>query len=172
MSKSNNIDPKTDAKMRELLALDPVPELDNFEIETMVQRVLGRVEVGAKTRPWYRLWPAWSAGLAAVAALLLLITLTGPPQAVQRDIDLAELTEYSEEIAPEELLAEAIVDGSIDEEAALGELLSIDTGSAQDVYSSFITEDLDASIDMLTDEQAVDIMELMDELGYPGIEEV
>jgi len=155
-------------QMRELLAEDPVPELTQLEMDTLTQRVLARIPKRRQLR-WFDIRPAFQFGLAAAALLVLVMSV------VTLQIPTTEIhyykTEIYESVDAEDMLMEAIVTGEVAEDEVIVEFLALDKETADEIYEVYLPEDYDEHIDMLTEEEAEAVLQIMDELGYPSEEE-
>ncbi|RKZ30641.1 hypothetical protein DRQ36_04785 [bacterium] len=162
---------KAENDMHDILAEDPIPELTRLEAQTLVQRVLGRIE-RKPARHWFEVRPAFVVGFAAAAVLLLVFGITKPKKPeTQSKMEITEIIETYENREPEELLIDAVEDGKVEEDI-LVELLPLDSEIAEEIFDIYTPVDINERIDMLSEDEAEGILMLLDELGYPGKEEV
>jgi len=167
MNKDKNIDDQ----IREFLAKDPVPELENWEVNILTQRVLARVEKRAPRR-FFGIRPAWGIGVVAVAALLLLAIWIAPPQLPEQALMPEDLAVLIIDEEPEDMLYDAISGGELEVETAFAEIIDIDESEAEKIYYSYAEDEIDAAINLLSDEEVENILQYLDEAGYSGKEEV
>jgi len=166
------IDLELDRDIKEFIEGDPIPQLGRFEIETLKKRILSNVPE-KKTLRWFDIRPAFQIALAGAAVFILAIGLTISRPSLNPDgsvIVAAEFLLESDNYA-EEMLMNAIESGVIAEDEALAELIEIDTDDANEISTIIENTDIYDDIDDLTEEEAERILELMDELGYPDIQE-
>lgn len=164
MNNKKNIDDK----IRDFLANDPVPELDDWEVKVLTQRVVARSN---KKKPFTILGfkPAWGIGIAAAALLLFTAIHIAPPELNPSE---KVYTEYVEETVTEDLLYEAIASGEIDEDAAIAGLIDVDETEMEEVYYSYTEDEIDAAVEILSDEEVENVLQYLSSLGYDGGEEV
>ncbi len=164
----NDKETKIDEKITAFLSHDPVPELDDWEVKVLTQRVLARTP----ERKPFRIFgfkPVWGIGVAVVAIILFFAIHIASPEMGIQDFDYAELTG---ETMPEDMLYEAISSGDLDEETALAGLISVPDDNIEEVYYTYTDNEIDAAIEMLSDEEVENVLRYISEMQLNGDQEV
>lgn len=158
-------------EMRRFLDGDPIPKLSEVEVEALTSRVLAGERI---KRPalWYEIGPFYKGALGLAAALVfalvsMLITMN------DGKIEIAD-SKYSDEAfeknSAEEVLVEAIVSGDIELGFVYRNLIDISSEELSGALSEVFPKNFYSNIDELSEEEAVKILQIMDNLGYPDRE--
>lgn len=157
--------------MRRFLERDPIPQLSEAEVTALTARVLAgeRIE-----RPilWYQIGPLYKGalGIAAVLVFALVSMLITMNDGKIEVVDSKYSDEAFEKNSAEEVLVEAIVSGDVELGLVYRKLIDVSSEELSGVLSEIISEDIYSNIDELSEEEAVKILQVMDELGYPDRE--
>ncbi|HHS49980.1 MAG TPA: hypothetical protein ENN07_02575 [candidate division Zixibacteria bacterium] len=158
-------------EMRRFLERDPIPKLTEAEVSALSERVLRGERVSRKMM-WFELRPAFKAALG-VAAVLVAMLVGLLVQSVP-DMIVVEAPKYGDELyekyGAEDVLVKAISAGDVDMQFALTILINVPAGEIAEAYEDYRSTDVNSKIDGLTDEEAAEILKIMDEMGYPDRE--
>ncbi len=164
MNNNKNIDDEIKA----FLSNDPVPELDDWEVKVLTQRVLARSK---KRKPFtiFGFKPAWGIGVAAVAMLFLFALKIAPPDLHPQT---QAYTEFSDDTLPEDMLYDAISNGEIEEGTVIAGFVEVDEQEIEEIYYTYSDNEIDAAVEMLSDEEAENVLRYISDMDYTGGEEV
>ena len=167
---SDNKRKSTYRRMQEFLDKDPVPGMRNVEVEMMTDRVLSRVKLKQKPK-WFEIRPAYQIGFAIAAVLVLAIGITFilpelSSPGTSPEMNAAEF--LAEESEPEELVVDAMIEGSIGGEEILRDLMGLGDDELEVLASEYEPESYLDKVEELSEEEAEAVLEMIDELGYPG----
>jgi hypothetical protein len=155
-------------KVRDFLAKDPIPELSDWEVQVLTQRVLAR----SKQREPLRIFginPAWGITVVSVALLLIIALRIAPPELNPNSFDYQSYVEVS---MPEVLLYEMISSGQIEEASVLSNFIDVDSDYAKELYYAYHDNEIDAEIEMLSDDEVEKVLEYLSEMPLFGDKEV
>lgn len=158
-------------EMRRFLERDPIPQLSEAEVTAMTARVLAGERIERPTL-WYQIGPFYKGALGIAAVLVfafvsILISISDDKIEV---VDSKYSDEAFENNSAEEVLVEAIVSGDVELGLVYRNLIDVSSEELSGVLSEVVSEDIYSNIDELSEEEAVKILQVMDELGYPDRE--
>jgi hypothetical protein len=159
-------------KMRRFLNADPIPDLTGSEVQRLTFNVLQGKHVERELH-WYQLRTAYKVAFAASILLAVVFVATN----IKPDLNIIQTagTDYNEAIFEqyevEDVLIEAISVGDIDEDEAFAGLIGVDAEELESAYETYRDDDIDSRIERLSEEEAQEVLDILDKLGYPDKEE-